>query len=88
MLKELYKDYDLDNLLDEYPETRVRFFMMTCFKGENTQLNEEFQLVIKNLRKQKLNPWDIQKRITKIQDKDIPRKDEKFFFSKNVISSH
>ena len=52
MLKELYKDYDLDSLLNEYPETRVRFFMMTCFKGENLELNEQFQIVIKDLRKQ------------------------------------
>ena len=63
MLKELYKDYDLDNLLNEYPETRVRFFMMTCFKTKNLKLNKEFQFIIKDLRNQKLSPWDIQKRL-------------------------
>ena len=85
MLKELYKDYDLDSLLNEYPETRVRFFMMTCFKGENLQLNEQFQLVIKDLRKQILNPWDIQKRITKIQKTISLNDDEKFFLARMLF---
>ena len=68
ILTELYKDYGLDSLLDEYPETRVRFFMMTCFKDNNIQLNEQFLLIIKDLRKQKLSPWDLQERISEIQD--------------------
>ena len=40
ILQELYKDYNLDSLIDDYPETRVRFFMMTCFKGDNIALND------------------------------------------------
>ena len=85
MLKELYKDYDLDSLLNEYPETRVRFFMMTCFKGENLELNEQFQIVIKDLRKQILNPWDIQKRITEIQKTISLNDDEKFFLARMLF---
>ena len=32
ILQDLYKDYELDKLLGDYPETRLRFSMMTCFK--------------------------------------------------------
>ena len=85
ILTELYKDYRLDNLLDEYPETRVRFFMMTCFKDNNVQLNEEFLLIIKDLRTQKLNPWDIQERISEIQEKISLNKDEKFFLARMLF---
>ena len=46
ILKELYKDYKLNDLLDDYPETRVRFFMMTCFKDSDKLLFNEFQAMI------------------------------------------
>ena len=85
MLKELYKDYGLDYLLEEYPETRVRFFMMTCFKGENHQLNEQFQLIIKDLRKKELSPWDIQERISNIQSMLSLNEDEKFFLARMLF---
>ena len=85
MLKELYKDYGLDNLLAEYPETRVRFFMMTCFKGENKQLNEQFQLIIKDLRKRELSPWDIQERISDIESIISLSEDEKFFLARMIF---
>ena len=45
ILKELYHDYNLNSLLDEYPETRVRFFMMTCFKESVEKLNLHFLLL-------------------------------------------
>ena len=53
ILQELYQDYRLDDLLEEYPETRVRFFMMTCFKDAGDQLIIAFQNIIKLLRKRK-----------------------------------
>ena len=56
ILQELYGDYNLDSLLDEYPETRVRFFMMNCFKNSSTELTLRFQNMIKGLRKKDLNP--------------------------------
>ena len=85
ILTELYKDYGLDSLLDEYPETRVRFFMMTCFKDNNIQLNEQFLLIIKDLREQKLSPWDLQDRISEIQERIPLDKDEKFFLARMLF---
>ena len=50
ILKELYHDYNLNSLLDEYPETRVRYFMMTCLKNSGPELNKYFQSIIKDMR--------------------------------------
>ena len=64
ILKELYKDYKLNDLLDDYPETRVRFFMMTCFKDSKQELFDEFQSIIQDMRNNDLSPWNLQDRIT------------------------
>ena len=85
ILQELYKDYGLDDLLDDYPETRVRFFMMTCFKGENPQLNDQFQLIIKDLRNKVLSPWDIQDRISDIKSKTTLNQTENFFLARMIF---
>ena len=62
ILQDLYKDYDLNSLLDEYPETRVRFFMMTCFKESSAELYNEFKTLIKDLRRRDISPWNLQER--------------------------
>ena len=59
ILQELYQDYELDKILDEYPETRVRFFMMTCFKNMNQELTNAFQHIIQELREGDLSPYNI-----------------------------
>ena len=85
ILQELYKDYELDSLLDEYPETRVRFFMMTCFKGDNINLKNEFQSIIQALRKKELSPWNLQDRISEIHLKIELNDDEKFFLARMLF---
>ena len=66
ILKELYHDYNLNSLLDEYPETRVRFFMMTCFKESGEKLNLHFQSIIQDMRSKILSPWNLKERIKEI----------------------
>ena len=39
ILQELYQDYKLGELLTVYPETRVRFFLMTCLKDSNEMMH-------------------------------------------------
>ena len=81
IIKELYKDYDLDSLLDEYPETRLRFFMMTCFKKSDKYLFNEFSKMIKDMRNGLLSPWEMQDRISLIQSDLNLNNDEKFFLA-------
>jgi len=85
ILQDLYKDYDLDSLLDEYPETRVRFFMMTCFKESNVDLYNEFKTLIKDLRSKNISPWNLQERMSEIQLKLELNEQEKFFFARMLF---
>tara|TARA_B100001250_G_scaffold411758_1_gene441162 strand:+ start:1589 stop:6160 length:4572 start_codon:yes stop_codon:yes gene_type:complete len=85
ILQELYNDYNLDSLIDDYPETRVRFFMMTCFKGNNVDLNQEFKIIISDMRSKKLNPSELQKRISNITIKTAINKEEKFFLARMLF---
>jgi len=87
ILQELYADYNLDSLLDEYPETRVRYFMMTCFKENNADLLNEFQSIIIDMRQNKLSPWNIQERISEIQS-NIELNEEETFFLARMIFPH
>ena len=85
ILQELYKDYNLDSLIDDYPETRVRFFMMTCFKGDNIALNQEFKIIISDMRAEKLKPSELQKRILVITTKILINEEEKFFLARMLF---
>jgi long-chain acyl-CoA synthetase len=85
ILQELYNDYDLDNLIDDYPETRVRFFMMTCFKDNNVDLNQEFKIIISDMRTEKITQSELQKRISNIQIKTPLSKEEKFFLARMLF---
>ena len=85
ILQELYQDYDLDSLMEEYPETRVRFFMMTCFKQDNPNLLNEFQSIILSMRDGLLSPWNLQERITQIQTNIILSEEEKFYLARMLF---
>ena len=73
ILKELYHDYNLNSLLDEYPETRVRFFMMTCLKDSGDNLNSYFQSIIRDMRAKNLSPWNLKDRICLLYTSPSPR---------------
>ena len=85
ILQELYKDYNLDSMIDEYPETRVRYFIMTCFKNNNPELNNEFKNIISDMRKGNLNPLNLQKRILEIQTQIKLNKEDEFFLARMLF---
>ena len=82
ILKELYHDYNLNSLLEEYPETRVRYFMMTCLKDSVPELTPYFQSIIKDMRAKKLSPWNLNKRIEDIVENASIDDNEKFFLAR------
>ena len=82
ILKELYHDYNLNSLLDEYPETRVRFFMMTCLKDSVDNLNSYFQSIIKDMRTKNLSPWNLKDRIEEILANTKLNDNDKFFLAR------
>ena len=85
ILKELYKDYKLNDILDSYPETRVRFFMMTCFKDSPKELFDEFHYIIQDMRNNELSPWNLNERISEIQSKLNLNDSEEFFLARMLF---
>ena len=82
ILKELYHDYNLNSLLDEYPETRVRYFMMTCLKNSGPELDKYFQSIIKEMREKKISPWNLKDSIENILENATINENEKFFLAR------
>lgn len=87
ILEELYQDYHLDTLMDDYPETRVRFFMMSCFKHSSKELIEAFKEIIQNLRNKKMDPMSIAQRIQYIKNEIKLTEDEEFFLAKMLFKN-
>ena len=87
ILQELYQDYKLGELLTEYPETRVRFFLMTCLKDSNENLKKLLGDLIKELRSQKVTEDDLQNRLHHIHE-NIEVTDEEKFFLTHLVFKH
>ena len=87
ILQELYQDYKLGELLSEYPETRVRFFLMTCLKDSNENLKGLLGELIKELRTQKVTEDDLQNRLHHIHE-NIQVSDEEKFFLTHLVFKH
>ena len=87
ILQELYQDYKLGELLSEYPETRVRFFLMTCLKDSNENLKRLLGELIKELRTQKVTEDDLQNRLHHIHE-NIQVSDEEKFFLTHLVFKH
>ena len=85
ILRELYNDYNLNSLLEEYPETRVRFFMMTCLKDSGPELTNFFQSIIQEMRRKELSPWSLKDRIEDIQQKTSLTEKEKYFLARMLF---
>ena len=87
ILQELYQDYKLGELLSEYPETRVRFFLMTCLKDSNDNLKKLLSGLIKELRSKKVTEDDLQNRLHHIHE-NIKVSDEEKFFLTHLVFKH
>ena len=82
ILQELYKDYRLRDLLDEYPETRIRFFLMSCFKDSNPELINELLSLQKKLRARTVTLEDLGSHLHHIHENITLTKEEEFFFTR------
>ncbi len=87
ILQELYQDYKLGELLSEYPETRVRFFLMTCLKDSNDNLKKLLRELIKELRSKIVTEDDLQNRLHHIHE-NIKVSDEEKFFLTHLVFKH
>ena len=85
IILDLYKDYNLHSLIDKYPETRLRFFLMTVFKDSNIELiNKLNQLMIK-MKSGEIDEEGLETYLHKIHDEIELTKAEKYFLTRLVF---
>ncbi len=82
ILLELYKDYHLRDLIDDYPETRIRFFLMTCFKNANTLLIHKLVKLQKGVRAKQLSLEDLDFQIQQLVETMDLSNDEEYFLTR------
>jgi len=81
-LKDLYKDYLLRNLLNDYPETRIRFFLMTCFQNASKNLKAELLDLQRALQAKELNLDELDSRLQLIHENIQLSEDEEYFLTR------
>ena len=85
ILKGLYLDYNLNSIIEDYPETRVRFFMMTCFKDSNQKLIKNLQRIINGLIKNNISQNQIESEIKSISSRIELSDNEKYFLPRMLF---
>ncbi len=79
VLLDLYKDYHLRDLIDDYPETRIRFFLLTCFKNASSMLTNKLLRLQKDVRARRISLEDLDFQIQGlIETMDLSEEDEYF----------
>jgi len=81
-IQQLYDDYDLGSLIDNYPETRIRFFLMTAFKDSNKSIKNELLILQKGLRAKTIIAENLDKYINKINKSIKLSKDDEYFITR------
>ncbi len=81
-IQQLYTDYDLGSLIDDYPETRIRFFLMTAFKDSNQYVKNELLILQKGLRAKTILAENLDEHINKINSKTKLSKDDEYFITR------
>ena len=87
VLLELYKDYHLRDLIDDYPETRIRFFLMTCFINANTLLTNKLIELQKGVRARQLSLEDLDFHIQQLLE-SMDLSDEEEYFLTRLLFEH
>ncbi|NHZ86771.1 MAG: GNAT family N-acetyltransferase, partial [Planctomycetia bacterium] len=86
-IQQLYNDYNLENLIDDYPETRLRFFLMTAFKDSNQSIKNELLILQEGLRVKTILVENLDEHINKI-NKKIKLSDEDEYFITRLLFEH
>ena len=82
---DLYKDYDLQSLTAEHPETRLRFFMMTVFKDVNDDLRSKLNELMILMKSDLINDKKLETYLHQINEELELTKSEKYFLTRLVF---
>ncbi len=81
-IQQLYDDYDLGSLIDDYPETRIRFFLMTAFKDSKNSIKDELLILQKGLRAKAILAENLDEYINKINNTIKLSIDDEYFITR------
>ncbi len=81
-IQQLYNDYNLVNLIDDYPETRIRFFLMTAFKDSNQSIKNELLILQKGLRTKTISVENLDEHINEIHKKTKLSHNDEYFITR------
>ncbi len=84
IIQELYKDYNLRQVSEMYPETRLRFFLMTAFRESHPILLDHLSSLMNQMRKTQLTEEDFSTQLHLIHDQVELSPDDQYFMTRLV----
>ena len=85
VILDLYKDYNLQSLNEEYPETRLRFFLMTVFKDTNDDLRNKLNQLMILMKSDLISDKKLETYLHQINEELELTKAEKYFLTRLVF---
>ena len=85
IILDLYKDYNLQSLIEQYPETRLRFFLMTVFKDSNNDLKNKLNQLMILMRSGSITDDILETYLHQIHEEIELSKAEKYFLTRLVF---
>ena len=85
IIQDLYKDYKLELLSQKYPETRMRFFLMTAFKDTNPELLKKLNVLMNEMRFKSVSDESLDSKLHQIHDEIELTDSEKYFLTRLVF---
>tara|TARA_Y100000590_G_scaffold15958_4_gene19276 strand:- start:333 stop:4823 length:4491 start_codon:yes stop_codon:yes gene_type:complete len=85
IIQDLYKDYKLQQMIVRYPETRIRFFLMTAFRDANQDLVIRLKALMNQMRSESISEEQLEKHLHHIHDEVELTESEKYFLTRLVF---
>ena len=85
IIQDLYKDYKLQSLIERYPETRIRFFLMTAFRDANPELINRLNQIMIQMRGGSISEESLETNLHLIHDEIELTEAEKYFLTRLVF---
>ena len=85
IIQDLYKDYRLQSLTQFYPETRIRFFLMTAFKDSNPELLKRLNILMNQMRFGTVSEESLESNLHQIHEEIELTDSEKYFLTRLVF---
>ena len=85
IIQDLYKDYKLQQMIEKYPETRIRFFLMTAFRDANRDLINRLNALMNQMRSESISEEQLENHLHHIHDEVVLTESEKYFLTRLVF---